>query len=142
MDAHRTPPTHTHTQTSRGFVPPFVSKPLTRSHKSAEGTEGDLLIFVFQTRRGYIWLQSRRPRKTLCFLWEKEELHLVSTFSLLTRGKKKHRRGGSISLAVGWLVAFRSAWSWSRFRHLSLQVQESYFPPFFPLPSFSTRETL
>lgn len=119
---------HTHTP-RRGSVPPFVSKPLTCLKKSAEGTEGDLLIFVFKTRSGSIWLQSRRPRKTLGFLWEKGELHLVSTFSLLTRGRK--HRWGEISLTAGWLVAFRGAWSCSRFRHLSLQVQESFFF-FFP----------
>lgn len=125
------PPPHTHTHASPGLRPTICVQATNPFEQICWRNRRRSLIFVFKTRSGYIWLQSRRPRKTLCFLWEKKgELHLVSTFSLLTRGRK--HRWGEISLTAGWLVAFRGAWSWSSFRHLSLQVQERFFcPPFF-----------
>lgn len=121
-----------------GFLPPFVSEPLTHLSKSAEGTEGgrsfDIYLLKLEAaasgNRGDVLVK----HFAFCEEKKKRELHLVSTFSLLTR-EKKRRWWIFFFLTAGWLVAFVGDRSWSRFRHLSRSTTRKFsLPPFFFCP--------
>lgn len=82
-------------------MPPFFFYELQTNSKFADGAETDLW-YLFLKIASYIWLESRRPSKTLCFRGERA---VSPGFNLFLVNYKKKRQMGEISLTTRWLKA-------------------------------------